>query len=60
MSEFVLCVKCSAKWETDRLERKGVTYCELCYEPGLRYMREDGTASEDTFPRQDAPCPSSK
>jgi hypothetical protein len=51
MAEFVVCAKCQSKWETGRLERKGVAYCELCSEPGLRYMDANGTPTDETFPR---------
>jgi hypothetical protein len=47
----LLCLKCNSKWDSQYLERKGVYACPLCNEPGLRYMREDGTASEETWPK---------
>jgi len=53
MAEFVLCLKCAGKYETGRLERKQIRYCELCGEPGLRYMDATGTPTDETFPREE-------
>ena len=50
---FVICQKCDAKWDTRRLERKGIRYCELCSEPELRYMDANGAPTDETFPRDE-------
>lgn len=52
MPEFVVCLKCGAKWETNRLDRKKIRQCELCDEPGLRYMDANGTPTDETYPRE--------
>jgi len=47
----LLCLKCGAKWSSQYLERKKVRACLLCKEPGLRYMDDQGNATDETFPK---------
>ena len=54
MSEMVVCSKCNSKWAVEMLERKRITYCQLCKEPGLRVMNDKGNATDETWPKEPA------
>jgi len=47
----LICTKCGSKWDSQYLERKGVHACPLCAEPGLRYMDDKGSATDEAFPK---------
>ena len=51
---FVVCTKCGSRWLVDMLERKGIRHCQLCLEPGLRFMDDKDNATEETWPPEHA------
>lgn len=46
----LICLKCSAKWQSGTLERKRQYACPLCKEPGMRVMNAKGNATEECWP----------